>query len=117
MAFSTDLHNGVVVTTGAATATAATQPADNCYQVVVYNEDATDSALFGFVTAATVLTATNGFVLPAKSAITLRIGTAKYRPCGPFGGLSGVVLRTKNNGAGTPVLNFQFVNASGDVAP
>lgn len=117
MALSTNLLDTVEVTTGAATATLATQPGDNCHTIVVYNQDGTNSALFGFVGTATALTTANSVIVPASSAITLRIGTARYRPCGRFGGVSSTVVRVKNNGAGTPILSFQFVNSTGDTPP
>ena len=117
MALSTNLMDTVEVTTGAATATVATQPSDNCHTVIVYNEDGTNSALFGFVGTATALTTANSVIVPPGSAVTLRIGTAKYRPCGRFGGISSIVMRVKNNGAGTPILSIQFVNSTGDTPP
>lgn len=117
MALSTNLLDTVVVTTGAATATLAPQPGDNCHTIIVYNQDGTNSALFGFVGTATALTTANSVIVPAGSAVTLRIGTAKYRPIGRFGGVSNIVMRVKNNGAGTPILSVQFLNSTGDTAP
>lgn len=117
MALSTNLLDPVEVTTGAATATLSLQPRDNCHTIVVYNEDTNASALFGFVGAGVALSSANAVIVPASSGITLRIGTARYRPCGSFGGVSGIVVRVKNNGVGTPILSFQFVNSSGDTPP
>lgn len=117
MPMSTNLVDTVEVTTGGTTATLSPQPGDNCHTIIVFNEDGTNSALFGFVGTATALTTANSFIVPAGSAITLRIGTMKYRPIGAFGGLSGIVMRVKNNGAGTPILSVQYVNSAGDTPP
>ena len=117
MALSTNLLDPVEVTTGAATATLAVQPADNCHTIIVYNQDTNNSALFGFVTTGTALSSANAVLVPAASGITLRIGTAKYRPCGGFADVSGIVVRVKNNGVGTPILSFQFLNSTGDTPP
>lgn len=116
MANSTNLVDYVTVTTGGTTADLGTQPADNCYAIIVLNTDATNAALVGIVNTGTALTSANSALITAGASLTLRIGTMAYRPNGSFSA-GPQRLRVKNNGAGTPVLNFQLQNASQAVGP
>jgi len=115
MALSINLIDYVSVTTQNGTsADAGTQPGDNCHTIVVLNTDGSAAALVGIVTSGTNLTAANSATLTAGATLTLRIGTRIYRPCGQIG--AAVRLRTEGV-SGTPVLSFQFINASRDIAP
>jgi hypothetical protein len=117
MAYSTNLIDYSSITTGAS-ADAPVQPSDNCHTIILYNRDATNAALVGIVTVGVVLTTANSAYLPAGAALTLRIGTAAYRPCGSIGPASQgtTVLRTAAV-AGTPALSVQYINSTQPVAP
>lgn len=117
MPVSTNLLEIVEIATSGTTATVSPQPSDNCHTITVFNQDTTNAALFAFVSAATALTSANAVIVPAGGAVTLKIGTAQYRPCGSFGGISTIVLRVKNNGAGTPTLSIQYLNSSAPTPP
>lgn len=117
MAYSTNLIDYTEVTTGAS-ADVGVQPSDNCHTIIIFNRDSTNAALVGIVAGGVNLTTANSAYLPAGGALTLRIGTVAYRPCGSIGptGQSNIVLRTEAV-AGTPILNFQYLNSSQPVAP
>jgi hypothetical protein len=117
MAYSVNLIDYTEVTTGAS-ADVGVQPSDNCHTIIMFNRDSTDAALVGIVTIGVNLTTANSAYLPAGGALTLRIGTVAYRPCGSIGPASqgNVVLRTEAV-AGTPIIGFQYINSSQPVAP
>jgi hypothetical protein len=117
MAYSTNLIDYSSVTTGAS-ADAPVQPSDNCHTIIIYNRDATNAALVGIVTVGVALTTSNSSYLPAGAALTLRIGTVAYRPCGSIGPASqgNTVLRTAAV-AGTPALSLSYINSTQPVAP
>ena len=116
MALSTNTIDYVAETTqNGVTTTVATQPADNCHTIVILNVDGASAAYVAIVDTADVLSATYP-PLAAGGALTLRIGTAQYRP---GGSLTGGTQRLRVEGiGGTPVLSFQFINtANNNVAP
>ena len=114
MALSTELIDYATDTAGA-TADVSVQPADNCHTIVVFNTDGTDSALVGIVANATALTTANAAILPAGGSLTLRIGTAEYRPFGKFTAATRVLRMVAV--ANTPIVSFQFVNSAGPTPP
>ena len=109
MALSTNLIDYVLQASAAATADVTTQPAEKCHTVVMLNTDAVNSVLVGIVDDTVALTTANSSQIPASGTLTLRIGGAKQRPCGDLA--AGTQrLRIKNNGAGTPAVNFTLIN-------
>ena len=117
MAYSLNLIDYTEVTTGV-TANVGVQPSDNCHTIIVQNRDSTNAALVGIVTVGVALTTANSAYLPAGAALTLKIGTIAYRPCGSIGPASqgNTVLRVAAV-AGTPILNIQYVNSTQPVGP
>ena len=115
MALSTNLIDYVSITTqNGVTDNVNPQPSDNCHTIIMFNTSTTNAAYVGVVPSGTNLDATNSATLPAEGTMTLRVGTMIYRPGGRFGG--NMTLRVEGVG-GTPTLQFQFVNASREVAP
>jgi hypothetical protein len=114
MAYSRELIDYATDTSGA-TANVSVIPYDNCHTIIVYNTDATDAVLVGIVANGTALTTANAATIPAGGSITLRIGTAEYRPFGSFG-VTTRMLRLAAV-ANTPVVSFQMLNSTQAVAP
>jgi len=118
MALSVELIDYVTITTqNGVTDTLATQPLDNCHTIVIYNTDATvaNGCLVGVVPDATALTSLNSATIPGAGALTLRIGTAMYRPNGSFDN-GNRKLRVEGIGS-TPIVSFQYINSTVDTAP
>mgnify|MGYP003112553377 FL=1 len=114
MAYNTELINYVSQTAGGS-ANVTTQPADNCHTIVVFNSDATNSARVAVAANGTTLTAANSALIPAGGSLTLRIGTSEYRPFGTFQTSQRVLICAAV--AGSPILNFQYLNSTRAVAP
>lgn len=113
--YSNEVVDAFTDATTTATADASAQPADNCHTIVVLNTDTTNSVRVGIVANGTALSDANSALLTAGAAITWRIGTAEYRPCGRFTSSTRLVRVVAI--AGTPSVSFQYLNAAGQVAP
>ena len=114
MAYNTELINYVSQTAGGS-ANVTTQPADNCHTIIVLNTDGTNSARVAVAANGTTLSAANSALLPAGATLTLRIGTSEYRPFGSF--LTSQRVLICASVAGSPVLNFQFLNSTRAISP
>jgi hypothetical protein len=114
MAYSRELITYATDTAGAS-ADVSVQPSDNCHTIIVYNTDATNAVLVGIVASGAALTTANAATIPAGGSITLRIGTYDYRPFGAFSASTRVIRLAAV--AGTPVVSFQYVNATGATPP
>jgi len=114
MAYSRELID-YATDTAAGSADVSVQPSDNCHTIIVYNTDAADAVLVGIVANGTALTTANAATIPAGGSITLRIGTYEHRPFGSFTAATRKLRLAAV--ANNPVVSFQYVNSTGNVAP
>lgn len=114
-AYSNELLQAFTQASAAATADVSTQPSDNCHTIVILNTDATNSVRVGIVANGVALTTANSSLVTAGSSLTLRVGTYEYRPFGRF--LSTTRLLRLIAVAGTPSVNFSYLNSTGNTPP
>jgi len=81
------------------------------------NTDGTNSVLVGIVDDGTNLTASNSATIIAGASLSLKIGTSQFRPCGSLNSGAGPQILRVEALAATPVISFQFLNATLPVAP
>ena len=118
MALSLELIDYISLTTqNGVTETLDPQPLDNCHTIVIFNTDTTaaNGTRVGIVPDADALTASNSALIPGGSAITLRIGTSAFRPCGSLDE-GNRKLRVEGVGS-TPIVSFQYINSTIPTAP
>jgi hypothetical protein len=113
-AYSNELMQSFTQTSGT-NADVSTQPFDNCHTIIILNTDGTNSVRVGIVANGVGLTAANSALIPAGATLTLRIGTYEYRPFGRF--VSATRLLRLLASAATPVVNFTYLNSTGNTPP
>jgi len=113
-AYSNELMQSFTQTSGS-NADVSTQPSDNCHTIIILNTDGSNSVRVGVVANGAGLTTANSALIPAGATLTLRIGTYEYRPFGRF--ISSTRLLRLLASAGTPVVNFTYLNSVGNTPP
>ena len=112
--YSNELLEAFTQTSGG-NANVTTQPSDNCHTIIIFNTDSTNSVRVGIVANGVGLTTANSALITAGSTLTLRIGTYEFRPFGRFTTATRVLRLLAV--AGTPDVNFQYLNSVGNTPP
>ena len=118
MALSPDLVTYQTTTAPpGASAEIPVQPFENTHTIILRNTDALVSVLVGIILASGNLSAANSLLGPGD-ALTLRIGTAEWRPCGDMQVANAAQQVIKIEGVGgAPDVNVQYLNSTRSVAP
>jgi hypothetical protein len=118
VALTSDLVTYQTITAPSGSSAAlVTQPFENTHTIILRNVDPTNSVLVGVILASASLTADQSTLGPGD-AITLRIGTAEWRPAGDMQVANAAQQVVKVQGiGGTADVNAQFLNSSKSVAP
>ena len=114
-AYSNELMQSFTQSSAATTADVSTQPSDNCHTIVVLNTDGTNDVRVGIVPNGQALTTANSSLVKSGSSLTLRIGTYEHRPFGRFIATTRVFRLIA--AAGTPAVNFTYLNSVGNTPP